>query len=176
MLPAGKGRDGVCCSLCVACSLRAAWYALHHVLCPLHACVCLFARMLCYSVFCIICCISVATLRPACSHVVRLACCTFPGACCSVVLRALCCSVARCVLSVASLFVACCGLLAALLPVVLASLDGCIFVERHLVRGILHAAIRCMRLCMQGEFDAAASFNSLDSPCALAASGSPAAS
>ena len=177
MLAAGKPRDVVWCSLCVTCSLRVAWYALHHVLCLQR---CLFACMLCCTVFCIICCISVATLGPACSmlgalHVVCLACCTFPGACCSVVLRALCCSVARCVLSGASLFVACCGLLAALLPVVLASLDGCIFVERHLVRGILHAAIRCMRLCMQGEFDAAASFNSLDSPCALAASGSPAA-
>ena len=90
-----------------------------------------------------------------------------------------------CALCAAALHVACCllqvclwlacGLLAALLHVVLASLDGRIFAERHLVRGILHAAIRCMRLCMQGEFDAAASFNSLDSPCALAASGSPAA-
>ncbi len=69
----------------------------------------------------------------------------FSGACCSVVLRALCCSVARCVLSAASLFVACCGLLAvhvaALLHVVLASLDGRICAERHLVRGILHVAI-----------------------------------
>ena len=148
MLAAGKPRDVVWCSLCVACSLRVAWYALHHVLC-LHALsVCL--HVVC-TVFCIICCISVATLGPACSmlcalHVVCLACCTFPGACCSVALRALCCRVACCVLSAASLFVACCGLLAvhvaALLHVVLASLDGRIFAERHLVRGILHVAVQ----------------------------------